>query len=69
MRTTDAAFEHATTPDWNIVGLSDVMNTPGFQVTAYPANFDINDTTGPNFERFASVLRRKDRFIQTNRGF
>src|SRR5580700_7512802 len=39
----DAGFEHATAPDWDLLGVADVVDFHGFAETADPADFDVDD--------------------------
>src|SRR5689334_18293797 len=68
MRAANAAFQHASAPDRNIVLPSNVVHSHGFTETADAADLDIDDAAGAQFNGSTRVAARVNRLIEADAG-
>src|SRR5205085_11629934 len=66
VRASNAGFEHAAAPHRNTIALTDVVNGNGFAKPADPADLDIDDAAGAQFDGFLGVADGADGFVETN---
>src|SRR5579859_5592953 len=67
VRAPDARFEHAAAPNRHSVGTANVMDGASSRVAAHPAQLDIDNLTGADFNGLARVVRAVDGFVKANR--
>src|SRR5579864_9439016 len=65
--TADATFEHAAAPRGNVVTKTESLNLAGTGVAAHPAELDVHDPSGAQFDGRLCVARVADAFVQAER--
>ena len=67
-RPSHAGLKHAAAPHRHTLGTAQVMDGERLAQAAHPTSFNIDHPAGLHFQRLAGVARRKDAFVQADRG-